>query len=154
MMSWLSLRESLKRISPPYFILIGLLLIAVFYFASQAQSEKDFGRLMAIRAQNYQQEVERMRLEQMPREFASLSELETWATLRQFEVNIPADQSRARKIQAQAAKDGKALSIQIVINSVTKQTEFWPTARIGDKFYVIEPVTNQVTLFYPTEWWR
>lgn len=87
-----------------------------------------------------------------PQKFETLDDFKAWVARQKLSKLKAADWERAEAIQAKALKDGYLITYQIVINVVTG-VEFWPITKIGDKIYCIQPVTNQVTLYYPREEW-
>ena len=89
-----------------------------------------------------------------PRDFPGVEHFKMWVDLQNLPLLGPADWDRARTIQSAAFRQGYNVFYQLVLSSVTQKTEFWPVTRIGQEVWTIEPQTNQVTKFYPREWWR
>lgn len=89
-----------------------------------------------------------------PRQFPSVAFFKEWVSAQGLPLLVAADWSRAEDVQRRAFRSGYHVFYQVTINSVSKGTEFWPVTRIGDEIWTIEPQTNQVTKFYPREWWR
>lgn len=142
------------------FTCAALILVAIVlsFKYSSMQDQRDYNanlaRTWSQRNIELTRELDTYRVEYKPTEFTSKDELIYFASKLPKLTSISSSFQWAVDVQDKALLEGRILGFQVVKNSLTGTTEFWPSAVIGSQLYVIEPILNQVTLYYPAPWWR
>ena len=153
-MSW-SKREGILG-----FVCMLLILAAIVlsFKYSSVQDQRDYNmtlaRSWAQKNIELTRELDGYRTSYKPLEFTSVEELIYFASHLPKLVSISGSLLWAIEVQDKALLEGRIIGYQVVKNSITGATEFWPSAKIGSELYTIEPILNQVTLYYPAPWWR
>lgn len=144
-----------------YFLVMAVLLAfaipsVVAYFDMKSDYEEAIDSLQSstLKVLELNRQMIEWREEYKPVEFESTDDFCYFVDQLHLSKLDPPSLERAIMVQDEALKKGKLVHYQIVINSVTRQTEFWNVAKIGNEIYCIEPVLNIVTLLYPGNRWR
>lgn len=137
---------------------VGAGLLFVLALTSVAAAIIDAHELEQMKSNNTQMAQQIMKLQKqinenrtVPEEFPDEEYLKAWLLVQQIDSKPTLE--RAVQLQQTALADGWLMQYMIVVGATNGEAEFWPTTKISEKIYCVEPVTNTVRVIWPGTWW-